>query len=85
MFDRSDWELDLSQLPDHLGRVVVWDDVRGDRALSREIAGIVLAMQYFGIKAQRNGILATSADRSSRTQVFTLLRRAMIQLSAYRD
>jgi hypothetical protein len=45
-------ELDLSQLPDHLGRVVVWDDVRGDRALSREIAGIVLAIeQYFGIKA----------------------------------
>jgi hypothetical protein len=45
-------ELDLCQLPDRLGRVVVWDDVRGDRALSREIAGIVLAIeQYFGIKA----------------------------------
>ena len=43
--------LDLSQLPEHFGRVVVWDDVRGDRALSREIAGILFAIeQYFGIK-----------------------------------
>src|SRR5215475_4275547 len=43
-------ELDLRQLPDRLGRVVVWDDVRGDRAHSREIAGIVLAIErYFGI------------------------------------
>jgi hypothetical protein len=30
--------LDLSQLPEHLGRVVVWDEVRGDRALSRDSA-----------------------------------------------
>ena len=45
-------ELDLCQLPDRLGRVVVWDDVRGNRALSHEIAGIVLAIErYFGIKA----------------------------------
>jgi hypothetical protein len=45
-------EFDLCQLPDRLGRVVVWDDVRGDRALSLDIAGIVLAIeQYFGIKA----------------------------------
>jgi hypothetical protein len=45
-------ELDICQLPDRLGRAVVWDDVRGDRALSREIADIVLAIErYFGIKA----------------------------------
>jgi hypothetical protein len=43
--------LDLSQLPEHLGRVVVWDDVRGDRALSREVANILFAIEeYFGIK-----------------------------------
>jgi hypothetical protein len=43
--------LDLSQLPEQFGRVVVWDDVRGDRALSRDIADILLAIeQYFGIK-----------------------------------
>ena len=43
--------LDLSQLPEHLGRVVVWDDVRGDRALSREIADILFAIEEcFGIK-----------------------------------
>jgi len=43
--------LDLSQLPEYLGRVVVWDDVRGDRALSREIADILSAIEeYFGIK-----------------------------------
>ncbi len=43
--------LDLSQLSEHFGRVVVWDDVRGDRALSREIAGILFAIEeYFGIK-----------------------------------
>jgi hypothetical protein len=44
-------QLDIRQLPDRLGRVVVWDDVRGDRALSREIAGIASAIdEYFGIK-----------------------------------
>jgi hypothetical protein len=43
--------LDLLQLPEHFGRVVVWDDLRGDRALSREIAEILFAIeQYFGIK-----------------------------------
>src|SRR5215831_10055456 len=43
--------LDLSQLPEYLGRVVVWDDVRGDRALSREIADILSAIEEcFGIK-----------------------------------
>ena len=43
--------LDLSQLPKHFGRVVVWDDVRGDRALSREISDILFAIEeYFGIK-----------------------------------
>ncbi len=43
--------LDLSQLPEHFGRVVVWDDVRGDRALSRDVAGILFAIEeYFGIK-----------------------------------
>jgi hypothetical protein len=43
--------LDLSQLPEHLGRVVVWDDVRGDRALSREIADILFEIEeHFGIK-----------------------------------
>src|SRR5690242_8765187 len=44
-------KLDVRQLTDRLGRVVVWDDVRGDRALPREIAGIFLAIeQYFGIQ-----------------------------------
>jgi hypothetical protein len=44
-------ELDIRQLPDRLGRVVVWDDVRGERALSREIANIASAIdEYFGIK-----------------------------------
>ena len=43
--------LDLSQLPEHFGRVVVWDDVRGDSALSRDIADIIFAIEkYFGIK-----------------------------------
>ncbi len=43
--------LDLAQLPERFGRVVVWDDVRGDRALSREIADILLAIEeYFRIK-----------------------------------
>jgi hypothetical protein len=43
--------LDLCQLPEHLGRVVVWDDVRGDLALSRDTAVILFAIeQYFGIK-----------------------------------
>jgi hypothetical protein len=45
--------LDLSQLPEHLGKVIVWDDVRGGRALSREIADILFAIEeYFGIKPQ---------------------------------
>ena len=44
-------ELDIRQLPDRVGRVVVWDDIRGDRALSREIANTALAIeQYFGLK-----------------------------------
>jgi hypothetical protein len=43
--------LDLSQLPEHFGRVVVWDDVRGESALSRDIADIIFAIEkYFGIK-----------------------------------
>jgi hypothetical protein len=43
--------LDLSQLPEHFGRVVVWDDIRGERALWREIAGILVAIEeYFGIQ-----------------------------------
>jgi hypothetical protein len=44
--------LDLRQLSDRLGKVVVWDDVRGDRSLSRGIADIVSAIElYFGIEA----------------------------------
>ena len=44
-------ELDIRQLSDRLGRVVVWNDIRGDRALSREIANIASAIdEYFGIK-----------------------------------
>lgn len=43
--------VDLAQLPDHLGRVVVWDDIRGDRCLSRDVADILVAIEeYFGIK-----------------------------------
>ena len=44
-------ELDIRQLPDRLGRGVVWHDLRGDRAVSREIANIASAIdEYFGIK-----------------------------------
>jgi hypothetical protein len=43
--------LDLLQLPQHLGRVIVWDDIRADRALPQDIAKILLAIEeYFGIK-----------------------------------
>src|SRR5690348_1831499 len=43
--------LDLFQLSERFGRVVVWDDIRGDRATSQEIADILFAIEkYFGIK-----------------------------------
>jgi len=43
--------IDLSRLPQHLGRVVVWDDIRGNKALSREMARILFAIeQHFGIE-----------------------------------
>lgn len=43
--------LDLEQLPEQLGRVVVWHDIRGAKGLSRSIADILLATEeYFGIK-----------------------------------
>lgn len=59
-------ELDLCQLPDRLGRVVVWDDIRGGRALSREIAGIVLAIErYFGIKANLDSNATTHISHFS--------------------
>ena len=58
--------LDLSQLPEHFGRVVVWDDVRGDRALSREIAGILFAIEeYFGIKPNLDSNASAHLGRSS--------------------
>jgi hypothetical protein len=58
--------LDLSQLPEHFGRVVVWDDVRGDRALSQEIAGILLAIeQYFGIKPSLGSNASSHLGHSS--------------------
>lgn len=45
-------ELDICQLPDRLGRVVVWDDVRSDRAPLREVADIISAIgRYFGVQA----------------------------------
>jgi hypothetical protein len=43
--------LDLAQLPEQLGRVVVWHDIRGATGLSRAIADILFATEeYFGIK-----------------------------------
>jgi hypothetical protein len=58
--------LDLSQLPEHFGRVFVWDDVRGDRALSQEIAGILLAIeQYFGIKPSLGSNASSHLGHSS--------------------
>jgi len=43
--------LDFSQLPERLGRVVVWDDVRGSGALPTEIARVLFAIEeHFGIK-----------------------------------
>ena len=44
--------LDLSQLPEHLGRVVVWDDVRRDRALSQEVANILFAIEEYWDQAK---------------------------------
>lgn len=43
--------LDLAQLPDQFGRIVVWHDIRGAQGLSRSIADILSATEeYFGIK-----------------------------------
>ena len=43
--------LDFRKLPEQLGRVVVWSDVRGHRSFARSIADILLAIEeYFGIK-----------------------------------
>jgi hypothetical protein len=43
--------LDFAQLPEQLGKVIVWDDIRGDRAISRSIIEILVAIEkYFGIK-----------------------------------
>jgi hypothetical protein len=43
--------LDLAQLPKHLGRGVVWDDIRGVRGLSQSIVDILLAIEeHFEIK-----------------------------------
>lgn len=42
---------DLTQLPDQIGRVVVWHDIRGAQELSRSIADILSATEeYFGFK-----------------------------------
>jgi len=58
--------LDLCQLPEHLGRVVVWDDVRGDRELSRQIAGILFAIEeYFGIKPKLGFNASAHLEHSS--------------------
>lgn len=44
--------LDVCQLPDRLGRVVVWDDVRSDRAPLREVADIISTIERcFGLQA----------------------------------
>jgi hypothetical protein len=59
--------LDLSQLPERFGRVVVWDDVRGNRALLGEIAGILSAIEeYFGIKADLGSNASAHLGHSSR-------------------
>lgn len=42
--------LDIRELPETLGRVVVWHDVRGVKGLSQSISDILLAIDdYFGI------------------------------------
>jgi hypothetical protein len=43
--------LDFEQLPEQLGRVVVWSDIRGHRGFTRSIADILFSIhEYFGIK-----------------------------------
>src|SRR6266481_6325140 len=43
--------LDFEQLPEQLGRVVVWSDIRGHRGFTRSIADIFFSVhEYFGIK-----------------------------------
>jgi hypothetical protein len=58
--------IDFAQLPDHLGRVVIWDDIRGDRSLSREIANILCAIEeYFGITPNLGSNASVHAGHSS--------------------
>src|SRR5712675_2261255 len=38
---------DFEQLPEQFGRVIVWDDIRGDRRLSRSIADILIAIEEY--------------------------------------
>jgi hypothetical protein len=58
--------VDLAQLPDQLGIVVVWHDIRGTRALSRSIADIVLATEeHFGIKPVLGSNAAAHVGHSS--------------------
>ena len=43
--------LNLAQLSDQFGRVIVWDDVRGDKTIPRSIGEILGAIEtYYGFK-----------------------------------
>jgi hypothetical protein len=58
--------LDLVGLPEQLGRVVVWHDIRGTRELSRSIADILFATEeYFGIKPVLGSNAAAYVGHSS--------------------
>src|SRR4051812_34521959 len=43
--------LDFERLPEPLGRVIVWSDIRGHRGFTQSIADILFAIQeYLGIQ-----------------------------------
>jgi len=69
--------LDFSQLPERLGRVVVWDDVRGSGALPTEIARVLFAIEeYFGIKCD---IGSNAFAHMGHFTEFSLLVDALLQ------
>src|SRR6185437_3279591 len=43
--------LNVAQLSDQFGRVIVWDDIRGDKTIPRSIGEILRAIEtYYGFK-----------------------------------
>jgi hypothetical protein len=79
--------LNLAQLSDQFGRVIVWDDIRGDKTIPRSIGEILRAIEmYYGFKPKigTNATvhvgsidgLARSTDAFFNTSDFSLLKMA---------